>query len=75
MTINAFAWIYDFVSGWMIWVQALPPWRAVKRSFDDFIRWGTKCMVVGLEAFPNTPTSAHPDARWLGHPKCGSVYR
>ncbi len=42
MTIKAFAWIYNFVSGWLIWVQALPPWRAVKRSFDDFIHWAYK---------------------------------
>ena len=42
MTINAFALIYNFVSEWLTWVQALPPWRAVKRSFDDFIRWAHK---------------------------------
>ena len=28
----------------------------------------TNCMMVGLEAFHNTPTSAHPDAHRLGHP-------
>ena len=42
MTIKAFALIYNFVLGWLTWVQALPPWRAVKRSFDDFIRWAHK---------------------------------
>ena len=42
MTINAFALVYNFVSGWLTWVQALPPWRTVKRSFDDFIRWAHK---------------------------------
>src|SRR5512143_3580800 len=25
LTIKAFAWIYNFVSGWLIWLQALPP--------------------------------------------------
>jgi hypothetical protein len=42
MTITAFASIYNFVSGWLTWVQALPPWRAVKRSIDDFVRWANK---------------------------------
>jgi hypothetical protein len=39
MTIKAFAWIYNFVSGWLTWIQALPPWQAVKHNFDDFIHW------------------------------------
>jgi len=39
MTINAFAWTYNFVLWWMAWVQALPPWQTVKRSFDDYIHW------------------------------------
>lgn len=42
MTIRAFAWIYNFVSGWLIWFQALPPWQAVKHSVDDFILWAHK---------------------------------
>ena len=42
MTIKAFAWIYNFVSGWLTWVQALPPWQAVKHNFDDFIHWAHK---------------------------------
>ena len=42
MTINAFAWIYNFVSGWLTWIQALPPWQAVKRSSDYFIHWAHK---------------------------------
>ena len=42
MMIKAFAWIYNFVSGWLTWVQALPPWLAVKRSFNDFIHWAHK---------------------------------
>jgi hypothetical protein len=39
MTIKAFAWVYNFVSGWLIWVKALPPWQAAKHNFDDFIHW------------------------------------
>jgi hypothetical protein len=39
MTIYAFARVYDFVMGGLTWVQALPPWRAVKRSFAGFIVW------------------------------------
>jgi hypothetical protein len=42
MTIYVFALIYNFVSGWLTWVQALPPWRTVKRSFDDFIHYAYK---------------------------------
>jgi len=52
MTINAFALIYNFVSGWLTWVQALPPWRAVKRSFDDFIRWAHKLHGGRARGFP-----------------------
>jgi hypothetical protein len=42
MTIKVFAWAYNFVSAWLSWVQALPSWQAVKRSFDDFIHWAHK---------------------------------
>lgn len=42
LTIKAFAWIYNFVSGWLIWLQALPPWQAIKHNFDDFIQWAHK---------------------------------
>jgi len=42
MTIRAFARIYNFVSGWLIWFQALPPWQAVKHNFDDLIHWAHK---------------------------------
>jgi hypothetical protein len=42
LTIKAFAWIYNFVSGWLIWLQALPPWQAVQQKFDDFIHWAQK---------------------------------
>ena len=42
MTIKAFAWGYNFVSGWLIWIQALPSWQAVKHSFADFIHWARK---------------------------------
>jgi hypothetical protein len=39
MTIKAFAWAYNFVSGWLAWVQSLPPWQATKHNFADFIHW------------------------------------
>ena len=39
MTIPAFAWAYTFVSGWLTWLQQLPPWQAVKRRFADVARW------------------------------------
>jgi hypothetical protein len=42
MTIRAFAWSYNFVLGWLTWVQALPPWQAVKRNFTNFIHWAHK---------------------------------
>ena len=42
MTINAFAWTYSFISGWLTWIQALPPWQAVKLNFDGFIHWTRK---------------------------------
>jgi hypothetical protein len=42
MTIGPFASTYNFVSGWLNWIQTLPPWLAVKRSFDDFIHWAHK---------------------------------
>ena len=42
LTIKAFALVYNFVSGWLTWIQALPSWRAVKHSFDDFIQWARK---------------------------------
>jgi hypothetical protein len=42
MTIKAFAWIYNFVFGWLTWLQALPAWQSVKHNFDDFIHWAHK---------------------------------
>ena len=42
MKIKAFAWVYNFVSGWLTWLQALPSWQAVKHTFDDFIHWAHK---------------------------------
>ena len=42
MMIKAFAWIYNFASEWLTWLQALPPWQSVKHNFDDFIRWARK---------------------------------
>ena len=42
MTIKAFAWIYNFAFGWLIWLQALPAWQSVKHNFDYFIHWAHK---------------------------------
>lgn len=42
MTIKAFAWIYNFVFGWLTWLQALPAWQSVKHNFDYFINWAHK---------------------------------
>jgi hypothetical protein len=42
MTIKAFAWTYDFVAGWLTWLQALPPWQLVSRRFRDLVRWMRK---------------------------------
>ena len=39
MTIKPFAWTYDFVVGWLTWLQALPPWQAVKRSSAHLVHW------------------------------------
>ncbi|HEY5504016.1 MAG TPA: hypothetical protein VIK28_02570 [Sedimentisphaerales bacterium] len=47
MTIKAFAWTFNFVSGWLTWVQTLPPWQAVKQNFDDFIHWAHKLKHAG----------------------------
>ena len=49
MTIKAFAWAYNFVLGWLTWVQGLPPWQAVKYSFDDFIHWAYKLKYGGWD--------------------------
>jgi hypothetical protein len=32
MSIRAFAWGYRFVTGWLAYLQALPPWQAVLRG-------------------------------------------
>jgi hypothetical protein len=42
MTIKAFAWVYNYVCGWLTWVQSLPPWQAVKHSFAEFVQWAHK---------------------------------
>jgi hypothetical protein len=42
MTIKAFALIYNFVSGWLTWLQALPPWQSVRRSVTNVVRWAHK---------------------------------
>jgi fluoride ion exporter CrcB/FEX len=42
MTIKAFAWIYNFGSEWLNWLQTLPPWQSAKRQFNNFVRWAHK---------------------------------
>jgi hypothetical protein len=42
MRIKAFVWTYHFVVGWLTWLQALPPWQAVRRRFRDLVRWMRK---------------------------------
>ena len=42
MTIKAFAWGYNFVSGWLTWIQGLPSWQAIKNCFVGFIHWARK---------------------------------
>jgi hypothetical protein len=42
MTIKAFAWIYNFASEWLTWLQALPPWQSAKHQFDNFVLWAHK---------------------------------
>jgi hypothetical protein len=42
MTISAFAWTYNFVVGWLMWLQALPPRQAIKRRVADLKYWMRK---------------------------------
>jgi hypothetical protein len=42
MTIPVFARTYGFVVGWLTWLEALPPWQAVKRSLADLKSWMRK---------------------------------
>jgi hypothetical protein len=42
LTIKAFALVYNFVWGWLTWIQALPSWQAVKHSFAGFMHWARK---------------------------------
>lgn len=42
MTIKAFAGTYNFVVGWLMWLQALPPWQTIKRRFVEFKYWMRK---------------------------------
>ena len=42
LTIKAFALVYNFVWGWLTWIQALPSWQAAKDNFDRFIHWARK---------------------------------
>jgi hypothetical protein len=42
LRIKAFALVYNFVWGWLTWIQALPSWQAVKHSFAGFIHWARK---------------------------------
>ncbi len=41
MTIPAFAWVYRFVVGWLLFLEALPPWQFVTRQVNlvkEFVR-------------------------------------
>jgi hypothetical protein len=42
MRIKAFARTYDVVVGWLTWLQALPPWQAVRRGFRQLVHWMRK---------------------------------
>ena len=42
LTIKAFALVYNFVWGWLTWIQALPSWQAAKDNFDRFIHWARR---------------------------------
>jgi hypothetical protein len=42
MTIKAFAWAHDRVVGWLTWLQALPPWQAVRRRVRELVQWMKK---------------------------------
>jgi hypothetical protein len=42
MTIKAFAWIYNFASEWLTWLQTLPPWQSAKHQFNNFVHWAHK---------------------------------
>lgn len=42
LKIKVFALVYNFVWGWLTWIQALPSWQAVKDNFDRFIHWARK---------------------------------
>jgi hypothetical protein len=33
MTIKAFAWTYNYIMGWLAYLESLPPWQAVMRRF------------------------------------------
>ena len=39
MRIRVFAWAYNFVVGWLDWLQALPPWQATKRHVRTVVHW------------------------------------
>lgn len=42
MKIEAFAWTYNFVVEWLMWLQALPPWQTIKRRVAEFKYWMRK---------------------------------
>jgi hypothetical protein len=42
LTIKAFALVYNFVRGWLSWMQALPSWKAVKDNLERFTHWARK---------------------------------
>ncbi len=42
LTIAAFAWTYWFIVGWLKWLRASAPWRAVRRRSHQFVNWAAR---------------------------------
>jgi hypothetical protein len=55
MTIPAFAWAYNFIHGWLSYLQSLPPWQAVMRRFAAIkaqargVAIAVKTMMAGIK--------------------------
>jgi len=50
MMIPAFAWTYNYVMAWYAWIEALPPWQAVKRQLHA-IREQVRAVWLRLRAW------------------------
>lgn len=42
MTIKAFAWTYNFIVRWLMWLQDSPPWQAIKGRLAGLKHWMRK---------------------------------